>query len=275
MKKVIKALCITVGALVITGGIIVGGSYLAVKAMFGIDEFKAISCLKKVSKNVDESEIITSKYTSADLDSAVSKLNGTTPNILVKNGDHYKINTTTSLPLMLHDVSLTGKETTALINDLNTETIENVTLLDISYTNLSDSSADLVTTIKYDCSSFKSNLTTFPLSLVNKYIPDNIYIRSNVKVTKETEAFKYTTTSNELLINNLSKEDSEYTVLLLNKFAGFKEYDELNLSMGQTITNVLIGDSSSKGIAYVYSDLGAKDFKFTTENNEVCFNIYK
>lgn len=275
MKKIIKALCITVGALVITGGIIVGGSYLAVKGMFGIDEFKAISCLKKVSKNVDESEIITSKYTSADLDSAVSKLNGTTPNILIKDGDHYKINTTTSLPLMLHDVSLTGKETTALINDLNTETIENVTLLDISYTNLSDSSADLVTTIKYDCSSFKSNFTTFPLSLVNKYIPDNIYIRSNVKVTKETEAFKYTTTSNELLINSLSKEDSEYTILLLNKFAGFKEYDELNLSMGQTITNVLIGDSSSKGIAYVYSDLGAKDFKFINENNEVCFNIYK
>lgn len=275
MKKVIKALLITVGAIAITGGIIVGGSYVAIKAMFGIDEFKAISCLKKLSKNVEESDIISSKYTSTDLDSAVSKLNGSTPNVLVKNGDHYKINSTSSLPLMLKDITLTGKETTALVNDLNTETIDNVTLLDISYTNLVDNNIDLVTTIKYDCTSFKSNLTTFPLNIANKYVPNNFYIRSSIKVTKSSEAFSYTTASNELLINNLSKEDSEYVVLLLNKFAGFKEYDELNLSMGQTITDVLIGDSSSKGIAYVYSELGAKDFNFINDNNEVCFNIYK
>ncbi len=277
--KIFRRVLLGVGITVLVLGAIVGSTYLYFKNVQGIDAVKVIKSFKALNK-VDES-YTNKKFTNEDLTSAVNKINSSTPNLLVKDGDYYKVNDNyTTLPVMLKDISLNGKETTALFSNFKEkegkESLKDLNLIDISYSNLENDSINLTTVISYNfTSSQKDTLNNFPMILFKGLLPDTIYVKSVIKVSKTTTAFEYNTSSVELCLNSLNNEDAKYTFDLLNRFMNFGTSDEINLKIGDVVANALIGNSDNEGFGYIYSKLGAKDFKFKEENGELVYSLYK
>lgn len=277
--RIFKRILLGVGVTIVVIGVIGISSYYYFKNVQGIDAIRIYKAFKSL-QTVDENYSL-KKFNDDDLNSAVTKINSSTPNLLVKDGDYYKVNDTyTTLPVMLKDITLNGKETTALFNNFKEkegkETLKDLNLIDISYSNLKNDSVNLTTIISYNFTTEnKDSLNNFPMILFKGLLPDTIYVKSVISINKTTKEFEYTTSSVEFCLNSLNNEDAEYTFDLLNRFMNIGTHDELNLKIGNTIANALIGNSDNEGLGYVYSKLGAKDFKFKEDNGEIVYSLYK
>ena len=102
--RIFKRILLGVGVTVIVIGVIGVSSYYYFKNVQGIDAIRIYKSFKAL-QTVDES-YSTKKFSDDDLNSAVTKINSSTPNLLVKDGDYYKVNDTyTTLPVMLKDIT--------------------------------------------------------------------------------------------------------------------------------------------------------------------------
>ena len=109
----------------------------------------------------------------------------------------------------------------------------------------------------------------FPANLIAKYIPDNLYIDSNVTVTKTSTPFEYSVSSNYLTINELNEQGTNELLTTLNKFVEVGNVEDFNLQIGKGFVDVIIGNAEQKGFIYSLKDAGATDFVFSSETSSI------
>lgn len=114
----------------------------------------------------------------------------------------------------------------------------------------------------------------FPYKYFKKYIPDNFYVSSIVRVDKkENDDFSYTLTHKTLTLNNLSADDTADLLNTLNAVLKIKTSENLNMKIGEVAVNALIGTAESKGFAYSLKAIGATSFKFENVSDEKRFIV--
>lgn len=114
----------------------------------------------------------------------------------------------------------------------------------------------------------------FPYKYFKKYIPDNFYVSSTVRVDKtEKDGFSYTVTHKSLTLNNLSADDTADLFNTLNAVLKIGTAENLNMQVGTMAVNALIGTAENPGFAYSMKAIGATAFKFETASDAERFVV--
>ena len=154
-----------------------------------------------------------------------------------------------------------------------------VTIVQTDFSEIAENgSADFNVVCKLDLSPFKADMDKFPYSLFKKYIPDNLYISSTVRVDKTTDGqFDYTVSHKGLALNNLNAEETEDLFHTLDAVLKIGSAESVNLQIGTIAVNALIGNEQCVGFAYSLKAVGASSFYFanvtTAENSVDCFMV--
>lgn len=104
--------------------------------------------------------------------------------------------------------------------------------------------------MQIDLTPFTAEMSGFPYSLFKKYIPDSLYVSSTVFVEKDGTEMGNKVSHKELKINNLSSEDTDDLFHTLDTVLKIGSAENLNLTIGRTGVQVLIGNSENSGFAY-------------------------
>ena len=127
---------------------------------------------------------------------------------------------------------------------------------------------------KVSLAPFKEAMDSFPYSWFKKYVPDQLYVSSTVRVNKTDNKMGYNVTHVGLKLNNLSAEDTDDLFHTLDAVLKIGSAENLNLQIGTTAVNALIGNAENIGFAYSMQALGKTAFEFAVINEQTCFVIY-
>jgi hypothetical protein len=140
-----------------------------------------------------------------------------------------------------------------------------VRLVQMNFANVSENgSADFNVVAKVNLKPFKDEMNDFPFSLFKKYVPDELYVSSTVRVEKTDDKMGYSVAHKELKLNNLSADDTDDLFHTLDAVLKIGSAENMNLKIGTTAVNALIGNSDNAGFAYSLQALGKTTFKFTS-----------
>lgn len=283
--KVLRRIIIAIFVVVLlVAGALVGG-YFYVRSSYGIDLIKTAKELKVLSQTVDEKQLCTNAFTTEDMKSAQSEINNSVEDYVTftEQGGYY-INFTDLSSEMKYVIKLTDKQVGALAQTVVKQEMNGEIevggqkvkgeIVQIDFSDVKDGGALFNTIIKIDLASIKEQMSSFPLSIVQKLVPDNFYVSSTVKVAKG-EPFAFFVEHDSLTINNLSSEETEDLLNTLNiilKFGTAKDFNEI---IGNKVVGSLIGSSSQRGLAYSLKSIGATDYKFLVENGTEYFAVIR
>ena len=90
----------------------------------------------------------------------------------------------------------------------------------------------------------------------------------------EEDGFAYTVTHKSLTLNNLSADDTADLFDTLNAVLKIGTAENLNMQVGTTAVNALIGKKDAIGFAYFMKAIGAKSFDFGTFSDIDLFVVY-
>ena len=253
------------------------GVVIFAKVKYDVDLIGTISQVKSLTQEPNE-ERLDYTYSNDDMERAKQDINASITDLITyTEEDGYKVNEVVS-QLMTTNISLDGKETAAILNSLLNSASKNIEfmnqsvsfeLVQIKYVNITENSCDFDIMVKIDVSTLKEKLNFFPANLIAKYIPDNLYIDSNVTVTKTSTPFEYTVSSNYLTINQLDEKGTNELLTTLNKFVEVGNVEDFNLQIGKGFVDVIIGNAEQKGFIYSLKDAGATDFVFSSETSSI------
>ena len=253
------------------------GVVIFAKVKYDVDLIGTISQVKSLTQEPNE-ERLDYTYSNDDMERAKQDINASITDLITyTEEDGYKVNEVVS-QLMTTNISLDGKETAAILNSLLNSASKNIEfmnqsvsfeLVQIKYVNITENSCDFDIMVKIDVSTLKEKLNFFPPNLIANYIPDNLYIDSNVTVTKTSTPFEYTVSSNYLTINQLDEEGTNELLTTLNKFIEVGNVEDFNLQIGKVFVDVIIGNAEQKGFIYSLKDAGATDFVFSSETSSI------
>lgn len=91
-----------------------------------------------------------------------------------------------------------------------------------------------------------------------------MYISSTVTIQKGETAFSYSVLHKDITINNLKSSDTADFFNTLDFVFKIGSAEDLNLLIGNTVANALIGNEAKPGFAYTLKQYGANDFSFAT-----------
>lgn len=253
------------------------GVVIFAKVKYDVDLIGTISQVKSLTQEPNE-ERLDYTYSNDDMERAKQDINASITDLITyTEEDGYKVNEVVS-QLMTTNISLDGKETAAILNSLLNSASKNIEfmnqsvsfeLVQIKYVNITENSCDFDIMVKIDVSTLKEKLNFFPANLIANYIPDNLYIDSNVTVTKTSTPFEYTVSSNYLTINELNEQGTNELLTTLNKFVEVGNVEDFNLQIGKVFVDVIIGNAEQKGFIYSLKDAGATDFVFSSETSSI------
>ena len=150
-----------------------------------------------------------------------------------------------------------------------------VKLVQTDFLNIAENgSADFNVVAKVSLTPFKEDMNGFPFSLFKKYVPDELYVSSTVRVNKTDDKMGYNVTHVGLKLNNLSAEDTDDLFHTLDAVLKIGSAESLNMQIGTTAVNALIGNAENIGFAYSMQALGKTAFEFAVINEQTCFVIY-
>ena len=279
--KAIKNLIITLVVIVAILGVAVIGGYIYVRATYGIDLFRTAGQLKTLSKGVDESALCPNAYGERDFVTMKSEIDERIPGLIVYEKDEgfngYSVNFAAIEGQTVTDtISLTEKQVGAIaqtvfygqtggkikIGDKEVS----VTVVQVDFSEISENgSADFNVVAKIDLTPFKADMGGFPYKYFKKYIPDNLYVSSTVRVDKtEEDGFSYKVSHKSITLNNLSGDDTADLFNTLNAVLKIGTAENLNMQVGTMAVNALIGTKDNPGFAYSMKAIGAKYFMFAT-----------
>lgn len=279
--KAIKNLIITLVVIVAILGVVIIGGYVAVRSKYGIDLFRTAGQLKTLSQDVDESALCPNAYGEQDFVTMKSEIDKRLPGLIVyekgKGFNGYSVNFDALKGKVMTDmISLTEKQVGAVAQTvffgqtggkikLGDKEVS-VTVVQIDFSEIAaNGSADFNVVAKLDLTPFKADMGGFPYKYFKKYIPDNLYVSSTVRVDKtEEDGFAYTVTHKSLTLNNLSADDTADLFNTLNAVLKIGTAENLNMQVGTTAVNALIGTKDAIGFAYSMKAIGAKYFTFVT-----------
>ena len=285
--KFIIGIAVTVAVLLIA----FFGVYFFVRSEFGIDLFRTAGQLKTLTEQVNETELCPHAYGDGDFvdlkNSVNSEIDGLIKSEDGKGYNGYTLDFDALIGANLSKpISISEKQVGALAQMVFFEQTGgkiqlggkelDVKIVQTDFSEIAeDGSADFNVVCKLDLSPFKADMDKFPYSLFKKYIPDNLYISSTVRVDKTTDGqFDYTVSHKGLALNNLSAEETADLFHTLDAVLKIGSAESVNLQIGTTALNALIGNEQSVGFAYSLKAVGATTFYFanvTTDDVSVDF----
>lgn len=289
--KTIKNLIITFFVIVAIVGVTVIGGYIYVRTTHGIDLFRTAEQLKTLSKDVDESTLCPNAYGEQDFAEMKSAVNDKIDGFIVyekgKGYNGYSVNFASLAGKSMTDsIFLLEKHVGAIAQTVFYEQTGgkiklgdkevSVTVMQVDFSEIAaNGSADFGVVAKLDLTPFKADMDGFPYKLLKKHIPDSLYVSSTVRVDKtEEDGFAYTVTHKSLTLNNLSADDTADLFDTLNAVLKIGTAENLNMQIGTTAVNALIGTKDNLGFAYSMKAIGAKSFGFCTISDIDLFVVY-
>ena len=282
--KAIRNLIITLVVIVAILGVVIIGGYVYVRTTYGIDLFRTAGQLKTLSQDVDESALCPNAYGEQDFVEMKSAVNDKIDGLIVyekgKGYNGYSVNFDALNGKVMTDmISLTEKQVGAVAQTVFYEQTGgkiklgdkevSVTVMQVDFSEIAaNGSADFNVVAKIDLTPFKADMGGFPYKYFKKYIPDNLYVSSVVRVDKtEEDGFSYKVSHKFITLNNLSGDDTADLFNTLNAVLKIGIAENLNMQVGETAVNALIGTEKSNGFAYSLKAIGATAFKFETASD--------
>lgn len=289
--KLIRNLIITVVVIVAILGVVIIGGYVYVRTTYGIDLFRTAEQLKILTEDVDETALCPNAYGEQDFADMKSAVNDKIDGLIVYEKDKgyngYSVNFASLAGKSMTDpIFLTEKHVGAIAQTVFYEQTGGkikigekesaVTAVQVDFSEIAENgSADFNVVAKLDLTPFKADMDGFPYKYFKKYIPDNLYVSSTVRVDKtEKDGFSYTVTHKSLTLNNLSADDTADLFNTLNAVLKIGTAENLNMQIGTTAVNALIGTKDAIGFAYSMKAIGAKSFDFGTVSDIDLFIVY-
>ncbi len=289
--KAIKKLVISLVVIVAILGVAVIGGYIYVRTTYGIDLFRTAGQLKTLTQEVDETTLCPNAYGDKDFATMKTEVNKRLDGLISyeesKGYNGYSVNFAVLAGKSMDDmISLTEKQVGAIAQTVFYEQTGgkiklgekevSVTVVQVDFSEFADNgSADFNVVAKLDLTPFKADMDEFPYKYFKKYIPDSLYVSSTVRVDKaEAEGFDYTVTHKSLTLNNLSADDTADLFDTLNAVLKIGTAENLNLQIGKTAVNALIGTAENPGFAYSMKAIGATTFNFATVSGIDWFIVY-
>lgn len=277
--KALKIVLISLAVLIAVVGCTIIGGYIYVRSVYGIDLFNTANQLKILSEKVDEDKLCPNAFKDEDLVELKDVVNTEIDGLIkVEEGKGYNgyyidfealLGESFSKP-----ISLSEKQVGALAQMVfygktggkfklgEKETNASIAQIDFSEIQ-EDGSANFNVVCKIDLTPFKENMNGFPYDLFTKYIPDNLYISSTVKINKDSsDGFKYSLSHVGLGLNNLNHKDTEDLFHTLDILLKIGSAENVNMNIGTVATNALIGNIDNVGFAYSLKAVGATAFYF-------------
>lgn len=288
--KAIRNLIITLVVIVAILGVVIIGGYVYVRTTYGIDLFRTAGQLKTLSQDVDESALCPNAYGEQDFVEMKSAVNDKIDGLIVyekgKGYNGYSVNFDALNGKVMTDmISLTEKQVGAIAQTVFYEQTGgkiklgdkevSVTVMQVDFSEIAaNGSADFNVVAKLDLTPFKADMGGFPYKYFKKYIPDNLYVSSTVRVDKtEEDGFSYKVSHKSVTLNNLSGDDTADLFNTLNAVLKIGTAENLNMQVGETAVNALIGTEKSNGFAYSLKAIGATAFKFETASDAERFIV--
>lgn len=279
--KAIRNLIITLVVIVAILGVVIIGGYVYVRTTYGIDLFRTAGQLKTLTKDVDESALCPNAYGEQDFVEMKSAVNDKIDGLIVYEKDKgyngYSVNFDALNGKVMTDmISLTEKQVGAVAQTVFYEQTGgkiklgdkevSVTVVQVDFSEIAaNGSADFNVVAKIDLTPFKADMGGFPYKYFKKYIPDNLYVSSVVRVDKtEEDGFSYKVSHKSVTLNNLSGDDTADLFNTLNAVLKIGTAENLNMQVGTMAVNALIGTKDNPGFAYSMKAIGAKYFIFAT-----------
>lgn len=278
---------------VIVLALVIGGIWGFVYIKFKVNAFSVLGSIDALNKPVETSAVAPNAMNyETDMASAQTAANASIHNLITKDGEgNYAINDT-ALPIMLADMTLSDKEMCAILTTLyKTRADKPMKIGDIDLKEYDPQLvqfcfSDLDTTNKttkfnavmsLTLTNLKDKMTSFPLSILKNRVPEKIYVSSTVTITKGTNAWEYTVTSESLTLNTLSQEKVSELLTLANNFVSLGTIEELNQKIGETLVNVVIGNATNEGFAHTLhqAPASATDYDFVQSGDIVKLVIKK
>ena len=288
--KAIRNLIITLVVIVAILGVVIIGGYVYVRTTYGIDLFRTAGQLKTLSQDVDESALCPNAYGEQDFVEMKSAVNDKIDGLIVyekgKGYNGYSVNFASLAGKSMTDpIFLTEKQVGAVAQTVFYEQTGgkiklgdkevSVTVMQVDFSEIAaNGSADFNVVAKIDLTPFKADMDGFPYKYFKKYIPDNLYVSSTVRVDKtEEDGFSYKVSHKFITLNNLSGDDTADLFNTLNAVLKIGTAENLNMQVGETAVNALIGTEKSNGFAYSLKAIGATAFKFETASDAERFIV--
>ena len=288
--KAIRNLIITLVVIVAILGVVIIGGYVYVRTTYGIDLFRTAGQLKTLSQDVDESALCPNAYGEQDFVTMKSEIDKRFSGLIVcekgKGYNGYSVNFDALNGKVMTDmISLTEKQVGAVAQTVFFGQTAgklkiggkdvSVTVVQIDFSEIAaNGSADFGVVAKIDLTPFKADMGGFPYKYFKKYIPDNLYVSSTVRVDKtEEDGFSYKVSHKSVTLNNLSGDDTADLFNTLNAVLKIGTAENLNMQVGETAVNALIGTEKSNGFAYSLKAIGATAFKFETASDAERFIV--
>ena len=289
--KAIRNLIITLVVIVAILGVAVIGGYIYVRTTYGIDLFRTAGQLKTLSQDVDESALCPNAFGEEDFAEMKSAVNDKIDGLVVyekgKGYNGYSVNFDALNGKVMTDmISLTEKQVGAITQTVFYEQTAgklkiggkdvSVTVMQVDFSEIAaNGSADFNVVAKIDLTPFKADMDGFPYKYFKKYIPDNLYVSSTVRVDKaEEDGFSYKVSHKSVTLNNLSGDDTADLFNTLNAVLKIGTAENLNMQVGTMAVNALIGTKDNPGFAYSMKAIGAKSFDFGTFSDIDLFAVY-
>ncbi len=288
--KQIKKLIISLIFIVAILGVVVIGGYIYIRKTYGIDLFRTTGQLKTLTKEVDESIICPNAYGDNDFIDMKSEVNKKIEGLVSyeegKGYNGYSVNLTSLVDKsMTSNLSLTEKQVGAIAQTVFYEQTGgkiklgekevSVTIVQVDFSEIAENgSANFNAVAKLDLTPFKEDMKEFPYKYFKKYIPNNLYISSTVRIEKTEKNFSYSITHKSLALNNLSSDDTADFFDTLNAVLKIGTAESLNMQIGTTAVNALIGTNENPGFAYSMKSIGATSFKFENISGVDYFVVY-
>lgn len=289
--KAIKKLIISLVVIVTILGVAVIGGYIYVRSTYGIDLFRTAEQLKILTEDIDEASLCPNAYGEEDFAAMKTELNkkfdGFVSHEEGKGYNGYSVNFASLAGKSMTDpIFLTEKHVGAIAQTVFYEQTGgkikigekevSVTAVQVDFSEIAaNGSADFNVVAKIDLTPFKADMDGFPYKYFKKYIPDNLYVSSTVRVNKtEEDGFAYTVTHKSLTLNNLSADDTADLFNTLDAVLKIGTAENLNIQVGSMAVNALIGTQENPGFAYSMKAIGAKSFRFETVSGVDLFIVY-
>lgn len=230
--------------------LIFGGAWAYLYFGKNVDLVGAIGQINAIATPLGQDEVTTSPITETNKTSIENKTN-----VLV----------------LTDDIVITGNEFGAYINKAidNGITVNlagseidladwNFEMLEVSFDNITENTADLKLIFKFDTEHLKPFMSSFPLSLIS--LPETMYITSSSTLNLG-EDLEYTITSNGIKVNTLSYEETTNILGLISVFVPNFDASELNTTISEAFIAPLLGNDSQNGLVQTLNSKAPAGFE--------------
>ena len=296
-KKKLKTIFIILLVIVLIIVIIPLGGFLILKFGFDIDLIAINKQIKLLSKEVDESSLI-SLYGDEEKNTLLEKLknagfgdalNGSIDNLfLIAENNSNNISLTKDMILnekelaYLLDKYVDYVLSTAAENDEQKSDIAelNASVLGIEIDNIrqgdsvvfNQTVADITVVAKINIQKLKETVNVFPISIYSKKLPDELYIKSQFSIKTTADGDKYEYENSNFAFNSMSVDETKDFMKTMQFILG--NYDEMSNSLATMFCEIIVSDGKGTGLVDIFNVFGLGAYNFTNEENEYCI-IYK